>query len=474
MEVKRTILSFSFVLAAMLAHAQLTLEGCQHSAQTNYPLVRQYGLIEKAREYNLENAGKGYLPQFTLSGKATYQSDVTKLPVDVPGIDIKSMPKDQYQVMLEVSQNIWDGGDIRSKKQLTRATSEIDRGKQEVDMYALNDRVNQLYFGILLLDEQLKQNQLLQEDLGRTHQQVSNYIANGIANQSDLDAVSVEILNTKQKRIELESSRQAYLSMLSIFIGKEIASGTTFEKPADTFESTSLVNNRPELRWFDAQGGQLNVQESSLKTRFRPRFGLFVQGAYGNPGLNMLKDDFSAYYVAGVRMSWNFGSLYTLRNDRRLIDNNRRKLETSRDVFLFNTNLQSTQQSSAIQSMRRQMVDDDEIIRLRVNIRKAAEAKVENGTLTVTDMLREITAENLARQTKALHEVQLLMNIWNLKYTLNQGIYWDFVPYWPSFPLVETVPRNMMQQERLRLRKCLYLPKHRAACFISILKKECC
>ena len=133
----------------------------------------------------------------------------------------------------------------------------------------------------------------------------------------------------------------------------------------------------------------------------------------------MLKDDFSAYYVAGVRMSWNFGSLYTLRNDRRLIDNNRRKLETSRDVFLFNTNLESTQQSSAIQSMRRQMVDDDEIIRLRVNIRKAAEAKVENGTLTVTDMLREIAAENLARQTKALHEVQLLMNIWNLKYTLN-------------------------------------------------------
>jgi len=384
MEMKRTILSFSFILAAMLAHAQLTLEGCQHSAQTNYPLVRQYGLIEKAREYNLENAGKGYLPQFTLSGKATYQSDVTKLPVDIPGIDMKSMPKDQYQVMLEVSQNIWDGGDIRSKKQLTRATSEIDRGKQEVDMYALNDRVNQLYFGILLLDEQLRQNQLLQEDLGRTHQQVSNYMANGIANQSDLDAVSVEILNTKQKRIELESSRQAYLSMLSIFIGKEIASGTTLEKPADTFESTSLVNNRPELRWFDAQGGQLNVQESSLKTRFRPRFGLFVQGAYGNPGLN-----------------------------------NRRKLETSRDVFLFNTNLQSTQQSSAIQSMRRQMVDDDEIIRLRVNIRKAAEAKVENGTLTVTDMLREITAENLARQTKALHEVQLLMNIWNLKYTLN-------------------------------------------------------
>ena len=193
---KRTILSFSFVLAAMLAHAQLTLEGCQHSAQTNYPLVRQYGLIEKVREYNLENAGKGYLPQFTLSGKATYQSDVTKLPVDVPGIDIKSMPKDQYQVMLELQQKIWDGGGIRTQKKQTTAEAEIEKEKLNVDMYALNSRVNDLYFGILLLDEQLKQNALLQDELERNYRQITAYVENGIANQADLDAVKVEQLNT--------------------------------------------------------------------------------------------------------------------------------------------------------------------------------------------------------------------------------------------------------------------------------------
>lgn len=419
MEMKRSILSLSFVFTAVMMHAQLTLDDCQRRAQANYPLVRQYGLIEKAREYNLENAGKGYFPQFSISGKATYQSAVTELPIKIPGVDIKGMPKDQYQVMLEVSQNLWDGGDIRSRKQLTRAASAADREKQEVDMYALNDRVNQVYFGILLLDEQLKQNLLLQEDMERTYKQIADYMANGIANQSDLDAVSVELLNAKQKRIELESSRQAYLSMLVLFTGEEIGAETILQKPRDTPDAVSLLNNRPELRWIDAQSSQLNVQESALKTRFRPRFGLFVQGAYGNPGMNMLKDEFTGYYVAGVRMSWNFGSLYTLRNDRRLIDNSRKLLETSRDVFLFNTRLQSTQQNAAILSMRRQMVDDDEIIRLRINIRKAAEAKVANGTLTVTDMLREITAENLARQTKALHEVQLLMNLWNLKYTLN-------------------------------------------------------
>ena len=418
---KRTILSFALFLGATLTHAQLTLDECQSQAQANYPLVRQYGLIEKSLEYNLSNAGKGYLPQFSLSGKATYQSDITELPVNIPGVDVKTAPKDQYQVMLELQQTIWDGGDIHSKKRLTRAASDVELEKQNVDMYALNNRVNQLFFGILLLDEQLKQNQLLQDDLGRTHQQVSNYINNGIASQSDLDAVSVELLNTKQKRIELETSRQAYLNMLSAFIGKGISQETVLLKPIDK-EVSSLdggINNRPELRWFDAQGEQLRVQESALNTRLMPRFGLFVQGAYGNPGLNMLKDEFSAYYLAGVRMSWNFGSLYTLKNDRRRIDNSRRKVETNRDVFLFNTRLEATQQDASVVSMRRQMKDDDEIIRLRENIRRAAEAKVENGTLTVTDMLREITNENLARQTKALHEVQLLMNIEQLKNTLN-------------------------------------------------------
>lgn len=421
MNMKRTIFFFAFLFATLLIYAQLTLEECQRQARLNYPLVRQYELIEKAREYDLSNAEKGYLPRFSLSGKATYQNDVTKLPVDIPGVTLKGLPQDQYQIMIELQQNIWDGGDIRFKKRLMRAASDVELEKQHVDMYALNERVNQLYFGILLLDEQLEQNGLLADDLVRTHKRVSDYMANGIANQSDLDAVSVERLNTKQRCIELETLRQAYISMLSAFIGRDISLGTVLMKPAFG-ESESMaagMNNRPELRWFDAQGEQLRVREAALNTRLMPRFDLFLQGAYGNPGLNMLKNKFDMYYVAGIRMSWNFGSLYTLKNDRRKLDNTRRRIETGRDVFLFNTRLEASQQDASIIAMRRQMADDEEIIRLRENIRRAAEAKVENGTLTVTDMLREITNENLARRTKALHEVQLLMNVWRLRYTLN-------------------------------------------------------
>ena len=258
MDVKQAILSLAFLLTAALAHAQLTLDECRRQAQANYPLVRRYGLIEKACEYDLSNAGKGYLPRFSLSGKATYQSDITRLPVEIPGIDVETAPKDQYQVMLELQQTIWDGGDIRNRKRLTRAASDVDMEKQHVDMYALNDRINQLFFGILLLDEQLKQNRLLQDDLGRTHKQVSDYMANGIATQSDLDAVSVEQLNAGQHRIELETSRQAYVNMLSAFIGKEIPAGTVFQKPApeSTVSVAGGINNRPELRLFEAQTEQ--------------------------------------------------------------------------------------------------------------------------------------------------------------------------------------------------------------------------
>lgn len=417
---KRIILSLFFLCVVSGMYAQITLEECQRKTQENYPLVRQYNLVEKTREYNLENAARGYLPQFALSAKASYQSDVTELPVKVPGVDMKGLPRDQYQVILELQQKIWDGGGIRMQKKQATAQADVEKEKLNVDMYALNDRVNDLFFGILMLDEQMDQNTLLQDELDRNYHQITAYVNNGIANQADLDAVKVEQLNVRQKRIELSSLRTAYLKMLSLLMGEELTQETVFKRPIPEADiSAASEIRRPELSWFDAQGAGLQVQEKALNVRHLPHLGLFVQGAYGNPGLNMLKNEFSPFYVAGMRLSWNFGSLYTLKNDRKLIENKRQQLDTNRDVFLFNTRLEMTQQDQAIRSLEKQMQDDEEIIRLRTNIRKSAEAKVANGTLAVTEMLRELTHESMARQTKALHEIQRLMSIYQLKYTTN-------------------------------------------------------
>ena len=337
------------------------------------------------------------------------------------------MRKDQYQAMLQLDQVVWDGGNIRARKEVTRATSEVDKQKLEVDMYAINERVNQLFFGILLLKEQLKQNQLMQEELQRNYDNVTAYVKNGIANQADLDAVKVEQLNNIQQRHTLEATYRAYSEMLRIMINHPAPlTGNTLKKPnVDTLlykgetYSTGLIH-RPELNLFAAQNQQLEAQRKQLTAKNLPRLGAFVQGAYGNPGLNMLKNEFSAYYVAGVRLSWNFSNLYTRKNESRQLILNQQDVNVQKETFLFNTHLEITQNNSEIKKLTELMKNDEEIITLRNNIKKSAQAKVANGTLTVTEMLREVTAENIARQDKILHEIQLLSAIYELKYTTNQ------------------------------------------------------
>ena len=414
------IITLAFICSHIPIYGQLSIEDCYKKAQANYPQVKQYGLIEQSKDFNLSNANKGYLPQVSFSAKTTYQSAVTKLPITLPNVQIEGLNKDQYQSVVEVNQSVWDGGVIRNQKKITEASSAVDKQKLDVDMYAINDRVNQLFFGILLLDEQIKQNLLLQDELKRNYNQISAYITNGIANQADLDAVKVNQLSTAQRKVELDATRKAYREMLSALIGEDIKEGTSLVKPSFAEEaSLSSTVNRPELQLFEAQSNLFETQKSMVDAKNLPKLGVFVQGGYGNPGLNMLKNEFSPYYVAGARLTWNFGSLYTKKNDKKLLDNSLQNVAVQKETFLFNTNLKMTQQSNEIDKIKQLMRDDDEIIRLRTNIKKASEVKVEHGTLSVTDLLRDINSEDQAKQSKVLHEIQLLISIYNYKNSTN-------------------------------------------------------
>lgn len=402
-----------------MVHAQLTIESCQQKAKENYPLIKRYALIEKTKDYNLSNAGKGYLPQFSMSARATYQSDVPRLPISIPGENITPLSKDQYVATLDVNQNLWDGGAINSKKEMAKTASEVAVKQLEVTLYSINDRVNQLCFGILLLDAKIQQNELLQEELGRNFNLISSYIQNGIANQSDLDAVKVEQLKAIQMQTQLNSNRKAYTDMLSVLIGEPLDQGVVLEKPDANYELVSGQIERPELLLFDAQYNDLETQKKRIKTDYMPKLGLFATGGYGRPGLNMLDNSFAAYYIGGVRLSWNFGALYTQKNDHRIIEANQSSLAVEKETFLFNTNLEMTQEESEVKRNRDLLKYDDEIIMLRNNVKKSAEVKVANGTLTVTDLMREINAEDLAKQDKIQHEIELLLSIYNLKFTTN-------------------------------------------------------
>lgn len=391
--------------------AQTTLEQCWKAARENYPVIRQYALIEQARDYDLRNAKMAQIPQVNVSGKASYQTTVTSVPIP----SITPMSKDQYQVMAEVTQSIWDGGMVNSQKRSISTAAEVDVKSIDVDLYALNERVNSIFFGVMTLDEQLKLNMLLDEELNRNHAQVKSYISGGIANGADLDAVQVELLSNRQKRAAIEASREAYLNMLSEMVGFKVESIATPQMPA----SVSQEIRRPELSLFDSQINQVEIGRDAISARNMPKIGAFVQGAYGNPGLDMFKSGFTPYAIGGVQVKWNIGSLYTRKNDLQKIEVQKMMVETQRSTFLYNTNLLLTQSNGEIERIKKQMEDDDKIIELRGNIKQSAEAKVAQGTMTVIEMLREVTAENSAIQTKLMHGVELLKTIYDIKYKTN-------------------------------------------------------
>ena len=412
------------ILLPMVMLAQ-TLEECQQAAASNYPLIRQYRLIEQTTALTVANIQKGWLPQVSASAQATLQSDVTAFPDEMQqlyqqlGINMAGLKKDQYRVGIDVQQTVYDGGAISHQKEIARMQGEVLAAQNDVSMYQVRQRVNEMYFGLLLIDEQIKLNQDMQTLYQSNEGKLAKLVKGGTAAESDYKSVKAERLNVSQQITSLQAQRTALARMLSTFCGIEINEVT---KPADVEVGNNGV--RPELKAIDTQLRLADAQERALDAGVLPKLGVFAQGFYGYPGYNMFEDmmrrRWSLNGMVGARLTWNIGALYTRKNDKAKIQLQRESLENSRDVFLFNNNLEQIQQNEAIAQYRKLMADDEEIIALRRSVRKAAESKLSHGIIDVNDMVKAINGENAALVQRTVHEIELLKEIYNLKYTTNQ------------------------------------------------------
>ena len=412
-----------------------TLEECQQAAERNYPLIRQYGLIEKTTELTVANIQKGWLPQISASAQATYQSDVTAFPEQMQkmyqtmGIDMEGLRKDQYRVGIDIQQTVFDGGAIRSQKEIARQQGEVQSAQNEVNLYNVRKRVNEMYFGLLLIDEQMVLNKDLQELLAQNEKKLASMVKNGTAAESDYQNVKAERLNVAQQATSLQAQQQALTRMLSAFCGIEVKQAV---KPnhGDRLFDVNLFNQkpvpmiRPELKAIDAQLKLADAQEKALDAALMPKLGVFAQGYYGYPGYNMFEDMMSRKFswngMIGARLTWNIGALYTRKNDKAKLNVQRSMFNVQRETFLFNNNLEQIQQNENIERYKKLMADDKEIISLRSSIRKAAESKLSHGIIDVNDLVKEINNENAARVGQSMHEIQMLKEIYDLKYTTNQ------------------------------------------------------
>ena len=384
----------------------LDLAKAYELAKQNYPLIKQKELLTKTSNINIDNLSKGFLPQFSVSGQASYQSDVTQVNVPIPGISINPPSKDQYKIIADINQLIYDGGAITAQKNIQRLNDNTEQQKIEVELYKLKERINQLFLGVLFLDEQLKQVDLVKTDLSNGIKKTEAQVNNGVAFKSNLNVLNAELLKADQHAIELRSSRKGLTDVLGLFINLPLPEDVHLEKPVVAAASNDI--QRPELKLYATQEQLLNGQYQVIDSRLKPKASVFLQSGYGRPGLNFLKNDFAFFYTTGLRLNWNFGELYTKKNDKQLIEINKRSVEIQKETFLLNTNTALKQQEAEIGKLQQLIEKDIAIIDLRIKVKDAAKAQLENSVITANDYLREVNAEDQARQSLITHQVQLL------------------------------------------------------------------
>lgn len=395
----------------------LTIEKSYELARQNFPLIKLKELIAKSKDYSIANAHAGFLPQIAMVGQASYQSDVTKVPISFPGVDIQPLSKDQYRIYGEVSQTLYDGGIIKSQAAIAEKSAHVEDQKVEVELFKIKERINQIYFGTLLADAQLEQIQLLKKDLQSSLSKAEAAIQNGTSFRSNADILKAEILKTDQRTIEMKSMRRAYLDMLAYFINQPLDDNIKLEAPL-VMTSAPRDINRPELLLYNSQVNLLTAQYQSTHARNLPKFSMFVQAGYGRPGLNVLLNEFAGYYLGGLRLNWNLSGFYNVHRDQQLLNLNVQQVNHQKETFLFNTNLQLKQQNQEVQKLADLIEVDRQIVALRTNVSATAKAQHDNGVITTNDLLRELNAEDQAKQNKLLHEIQLLLAQYTFQNTI--------------------------------------------------------
>ena len=425
----RVIIStFMCLVTSLGAYADVTIEDCVAKAEANYPLISKYRLVEQTAEIDLSDINRSWLPRVGVYGQGTWQNTVPQFPEVLSGVihqmgqEIKGLSKTQYKVGVDLSQTIWDGGTSHNRREVTRAQQSVQESALDVELYAVRKRVENLYFATLLAEEQIAQNQvtldLLKSNLGR----LRSMLRNGTAMQSDVDMIEAQILQLNQGIIQARNMAESSRKMLGLYVGESL-DGEKLLEPDATMPD-NMQPDRPELRLFDRQlaanDAALRLTDSSVM----PKVQLFAQAYYGYPGLNYFKSmtdrNMTFNLLAGVKVAWNIDSFYTRRNSASRSSLNAQSIRADREVFLFNSKIQTSSQLDAINSLRALMKDDKEIIALRANVRKAAESQLANGIIDATALLTKISDENMAALTAKLHEIQLLQEIYNLKYTLNR------------------------------------------------------
>lgn len=418
----KELVAFTMLFTTVNLNAQdrspLSLQEVYNLSEQNYPVIKQKDLIKQTESLTLRNLSTGYLPQFSLNGQGSYQSDVTKVDIPIPNIKVPSQSKGQYRVVADVSQLLYDGGLIRGQENLQQLNTSVEEKRVEVELYGLKNRINQIYFNILYQDQLLKQNELLVKDIQVGINKVQQQVNNGTVLRSNLQVLQVQLLQAQQRAIELHNTRRGLTDALSLFINRPIDESDQLQIPTGEMTVDTSVS-RPEIKLYENQSKLIAGQQRLIDARNQPKASAFVQAGYGRPALNLLSNTFDPFYITGIRLNWSLGGLYNAKREKSLLDISRQTVDIQKETFLLNTQSQLRQQRAEITKFAELVASDEQVIELRSKITESSKAQLENAVITANDYLREINAEDAARQALVTHRLQLLQA--QINYQLTSG-----------------------------------------------------
>ncbi|MFA5712712.1 MAG: TolC family protein [Bacteroidales bacterium] len=431
-----TIITFFLIFTLTPVRGQISLERCQEKSRENFPTIKRLNLLDLSLNYSLSNISKSYLPQLNLSLGASYQSDVTAIPqalsqilsnISGESVTFPTIDKDQYQALIEIRQTVWDGGSTTAKKGIEKAATQVERERVEVELYTLKERVANIFFAIIALQEQTKSIELHSQLLSSSREELEALLKGGVVTSTALDLIEIEEIKLEQARVRVESDLESFYKMLAIITGDKEVVGQELEKPLYLLKSRDRVgtlysplgSNRPELSLFRAQSNYLEWQAKGVRSSTIPKMALFAQGGYGNPGLNMFNPGFTGYYILGAKISWNISSLYYNKNSLDKIKLNLRESELHRESFLLERDIENAQNQGEIRKLQSLLESDSKIVALQKRVVKAAQAKMANGTISLPELIKEINEYKSASLLKEMHEVELMMALYRAHYINN-------------------------------------------------------
>lgn len=386
----------------------LSLRECQQLARDNNPQLKQAGVIDEMYTLRLKSVNSANLPQIDLSGRATYQSDVTQINIPIKGFTAPEMAKDQYKVLLDVKQKIYDFGITKNRRNIEIADRNVTHQQNEVDLFKVKETVNSLYFGILSIQQNNNILSLKKQILSERIKIVRSAVKNGVSLPNELDNLLAESILTEQQQVELSMNKQTSLSLLGILIGKELDENISLTQPLVSELKPDSIINRPEEKLFELQKMKIDKNEKLIGSTRMPYLYAFGQGGYGRPGLNMLNNDFDNWYLVGVGFSWNLWDGNKSKNERAALRVQKKSIDIAKENFERGINIALTQEANNVKKLDILLIADQELLTLKEKIAKRSESALDNGSITSADYIRDLNGALQAKAALSIHQLQLI------------------------------------------------------------------